>query len=326
MAGTKRKGRAKGAEEPIDVVGIGLATLDVLIRLETMPTWERGAGFEDLALDGGGPVGTALVTVSRLGLRTGYVGTAGEDELAERKLRSFADDSVDTSRVVIRPGPEQQIIVCYVHSGTGERRFSGHKRFGRDALTVAELDKEYITNASVLHIDGYHGEAALEAARWMKAAGKTVVYDAHQGRREITDDLRHLVEQVDVLISGSGFFKSFGDTSDMRKAGEAILAAGPRIAVETDGANGSYTVVDGDAFHTPAFRVEVVDTTGAGDVFHGAYIVGLVRGWSPRECAVFASATSALKCTKLGGRRGIPRFGDVEAFLKEQGVSLPSKG
>jgi sugar/nucleoside kinase (ribokinase family) len=326
MSGTRRKGGRGGTEGPVDVVGIGLATLDVLIRLETMPTWERGAGFEDLALDGGGPVGTALVTVSRLGLRAGYVGTAGDDELAQRKLQSFTDDDVDISQVVVRPGPEQQIIVCYVHSGTGERRFSGHKRFGRGALTAEELDREYITKASVLHIDGYHGEAALEAARWMKAAGRTVVYDAHQGRREITEHLRQLIEQVDVLISGSGFFRSFSGTSDMRGAGEAILAAGPRIAVETDGANGSYTVVDGDAFHTPAFRVEVVDTTGAGDVFHGAYIVALVRGWSPRECAVFASAASALKCMKLGGRRGIPRFGDVEAFLREQGVSLPPKG
>ena len=97
---------------------------------------------------------------------------------------------------------------------------------------------------------------------------------------------------------------------------------GPSIFVQTEGEDGSYTVTGEECFHTPAFRVNVVDTTGAGDVFHGAYIVGLLHGWNPRQIAQFSTAVSAIKCTKLGGRAGIPCFHEVMSFLNERGVEI----
>jgi len=126
------------------------------------------------------------------------------------------------------------------------------------------------------------------------------------------------VRETDILICGSGFGKSLTGEDDIRQAGRAMLAKGPRVVVQTMGVDGSYTVSAAGEFHTPAFQVDVVDTTGAGDVFHGAYLVGLVRGWDLEKTATFASAVAAIHCTVLGNRKGIPSMDQVETFLRER--------
>jgi sulfofructose kinase len=301
-----------------------MSTLDVLIRLGEMPTWERGSRIEGFGLDGGGPVGTACVAAARLGARVGYVGVAGNDLVAELKLQSLREGGVDTGRVVIRDRPETQVVVVYVNAETGERVFSGLRRFGDDPLTEAELDREYMTSAAWLHLDGSHIEAAIAAARWMHEAGKQVAIDCGKTDADsVAPRLVDLLRNVDVLICGQGFGRALTGHSDPWLAGEAALAFGPHLVVQTEGMAGSYTVTADERFHTPAFDVEVLDTTGAGDVFHGAYLVGLLREWPLEAVAHFASAVAALKCTHLGGRRGIPTFEATAAFLQDRGFGLP---
>ncbi len=304
------------------IVGLGMATLDVLLRLHEMPTWSQGGRLSAFALDGGGPVATAVVAAARLGARTGFIGTAGNDNAAEIKIRSLVKDGVDVSRLVVRDEPENQVVVVYVDKTTGERVFCGLQKFHHSPLQPGELDREYITAADYLHLDGYHYGAALQAAKWMHDAGKTVVYDGVATDKSIGDGTRDLLEYVDVLICGSGFCPSLTGNSDPWDAGRLALDMGPRVVVQTEGADGSRTVSADESFHTPAFAVEVVDTTGAGDVFHGAYIAGLLHGWDLRTVALFSSAVSALKCTRLGGRAGIPRFDEALKFLKERGIRM----
>ena len=309
-------------EHPLDVVGLGLATLDVLLRLQEMPTWEHGTRLSDFGFDGGGPVGTAIVAAAKLGARVGFIGTAGNDAAADLKMRSFHEAGVDLSRMVYRDAPEDQIIVVHVHAQTGERVFSGVRRLGDRQLRPEELDRDYIIAADYLHLEGYHMPAALQAAQWMRAAGRTVVLDGSKTLGPVGDPMKTLVRHVDVLISGSGFVQGLTGRADLHQALEAALDCGPRIVVQTEGEAGSNTVARDahgaiDRFHTPAFPCQVVDTTGAGDVFHGAYIVGMIHGWDLRTIARFASAVSALKCTRLGGRAGIPTFAETQAFLQE---------
>jgi sulfofructose kinase len=303
------------------IVGLGLATLDVLIRLKEMPTWEHGAPVSGFRFDGGGLVGTAMVAAARLGARVGFVGTAGSDEAAELKLRSFVECGVDLSHLVRRDGPEDQVVLVYVHSETGERTFAGAGGWARQPIQVEELDKAYLVAADYLHVDGLlHYEATLQAAQWMKEAGKTVVMDGSKTSGPVREGHRRLVPYVDVLITGEGFARGLTGEEDIWAAGEKVLEMGPRIFCETVGERGCYTITRDDRFHVPAFEVDVVDTTGAGDVFHGAYIVGMMHGWTPRQCAQFSTAVSAIKCTKLGGRAGIPTFEQTMAFLKERGI------
>ena len=137
------------------VVGLGMTTLDILMRLDKMPTWERGTRLKDFSFEGGGPVGTAMVASAKLGARVGFVGTAGNDEAAELKLRSMIDVGIDLSRLVRRQAPEDQIVFVYVHAQTGERVFAGIKRWGESLLQPNELDREYITSADILHLEGF---------------------------------------------------------------------------------------------------------------------------------------------------------------------------
>ena len=306
----------------LDIVGLGMATLDILLRLKDMPTWERGARVGDFGFDGGGPVATAMVAAARLGARVGFVGTAGSDQAAELKLRSLIENGVDLSRLAVRRAPEDQVIVVYVHSESGERVFSPVVCGARTALRVDELDRAYLTAARFLHLDGFHIAAALQAARWMRQAGKQVVLDGGKTNGPVSEHMRALIPYVDVLIVGSGFARGLTGIEDAWQAGEAILDMGPSILVQTEGERGSYTLTPSARFHTPAFAVDVVDTTGAGDVFHGAYIVGLLHGWDLQQVALFATAVSAIKCTHLGGRAGIPDYGTALAFLRERGITL----
>ncbi|MBD3184953.1 hypothetical protein GF312_21905 [Candidatus Poribacteria bacterium] len=312
--------------DDLQIVGLGMATLDVLLRLKDMPTWDCGTRIDEFRFDGGGPVGTAMVAAAKLGTNVGFIGTAGMDKSAEIKLESMVDAGVDLSHLVKRDGPDDQVIVVHVHAETGERTFCGVGNISRKPLHVDELDKDYIISADYLHLEGFHYDAALQAAKWMKEAGKTVTYDGSKTSGSVGENTRRLIEYVDVLITGKGFAKGLTGLSDLKEAGKEALKMGPGVFVETLGEDGCYTVTADDDFHTPAFDVNVIDTTGAGDVFHGAYIVGLLHGWNLRQLALFSSAVSALKCTKLGGRSGIPNFDEVMDFLGKRGIKFGSSG
>lgn len=307
----------------LQAVGLGLTALDVLFRLKDMPTWEHRTKFSNFGYDGGGPAGTATMTMARLGANVGFIGTAGNDEPAELKLRSLQNAGVDLSRFVYCDVPEDQLIFVFVHAETGERVFNTLEGSRRTILKIENLDRDYITSAEYLHLDGYHPEAALQAAQWMREAGKTVVMDG--SKTDGTPVPYHhpaLIEYVDILICGSGYAQSLTGVPDTWEACAATLEKGPSIVVQTEGETGSYTVTKEERFHTPPFDIEVVDTTGAGDVFHGAYIVGLLKGWDLQTIATFCTAVSALECTKLGGRRAIPTYDEVISFLAERGIDL----
>jgi sugar/nucleoside kinase (ribokinase family) len=309
----------------VKVVGLGMACLDIVVRMHDMPTWEQGTRLEAVTIDGGGPVATAVVAVQRLGVPAGFIGTCGSDRLGDIKMQTLVEQGLDVSQVVRRDGPEDQTVLVSVHAETGERVFSGYKHWARTPLSANEINRDYIVAADYLHLDGTHPEAALQAAHWMHEAGKTVVLDGSSTREPVRPAMRALVEEADILISGSGFGPSLTGLANVWEIGEAIVRTGPKIVVQTEGKAGAFTVTADEHFHTPSFDVEVLDTTGAGDVFHGAYIVGLLNGWDLRQTAWFATAVSALKLRKLGGRAGIPAFEETLDFLAARGIVLGTK-
>lgn len=199
----------------LDIVGLGLATLDVLVRLRDMPTWEHGTRLSGFRFDGGGLVGTAMVAAAKLGARVGFIGTAGNDDAADLKLKSFVECGVDISRLARRQGAEDQVVVVYVHAETGERVFAGMETWRRQPLDPAELDKGYITSADYLHLDGFHHRAALQAARWMKEAGKKVVMDGSKTTGPVSEEHRQLVPYLDVLITGEGYGRGLTGQDDI---------------------------------------------------------------------------------------------------------------
>lgn len=305
----------------LDIVGLGLCTLDVLMRVDEMPTWEGPREMTDFGLDGGGPVGTACVAASKLGAKVGYVGAVGSDVVGELKMRFIAEHGVDLSRVVRVEGPETHVVAVYVQAHSGERVFSVLGRRETSHLLPEALDRSYISSARFLHLDGFHHECAVRAAQWVREAGGRVCIDcARTDKPTVPPETIELLSHVGILVCGAGFCRALTGEEDIWRAGAAAAAFGPEVVVETCGEAGSFSFSAEEQFHTPAFEVEVLDTTGAGDVFHGAYLVALLHGWDLRAAAEFATAAAALKCTKLGGRRGIPGFRETLEFLGRRGA------
>lgn len=302
-----------------NVIGLGLRCLDIVVQVSTLPRWEQEQEAQRITVQGGGPAGTAAAAASRLGARSGYVGTVGSGPLGELKYRTLADYGVDLSRLIRRETPEQQISLVFVSAAGGERTFMPDRRLLEAPLKAEELDRAYLTAAEILIIDGFHPAAALAAARWMRAAGKRVIMDLRRPDGPLPAEALQLARLSDYLIGGEGGLQALTGRSDAVEAGKEMLARGVRVVVETRGERGCLTVTAGGHFLTAAFPVKVVNTTGAGDVFHGAYAAGLLEGRDLRSTARFAAAAAALTCTKLDGPDRLPDRAAVERLLREGG-------
>jgi ribokinase len=181
------------------------------------------------------------------------------------------------------------------------------------------VDIGCFSEAKILHVDSLMIEASIEAAKQARKFGMTVVMDAGTARQGSLE----LIKLVDVLIASESFAPTLlGEETSLYNTLEALKGLGPSQVVITLGNNGSIGLGDQEPVRQEAFPVKAVDTTGAGDVYHGGYIYGLLQGWDIARCMRFASATAALKCTKIGAQSGIPTLEIVQKFL-EKNTTVP---
>ncbi len=297
----------------MDVVGLGYCSLDYLGIVPGRPEFDADTvSLSDFAKSGGGPVSTALVALARLGARTGYMGVLGKDEGGAFLKGEFEREGVDLSRLRVQAGARSQICIVLVEAGTGRRSILCYRAKGE--LVLDEADRTYISSARYLHLDGHHMDAAITAARWARADGVKVSFDANRPRPRLDE----LLPLVDVLIASERFPPAYTGQGDQVRAGRSLLEMGPEIVVITLGAEGCLCLWEDQVIHVPGFRVDVVDTTGAGDAFHGAFLYGLLQGWELERTAVFANAVAAINCTRLSGRAGLPSLSEVEIFLEKR--------
>ena len=293
-----------------DVVGLGCSALDYLGIVSHYPPLDVKIELLEFTKQGGGPVATALVTLSRLGVSTSYIGGVGNDEQGRFILEEFEKEGVDTRGVIIEKGASSLFAFCVIEKKSGKRTIFW-KRGDYSQLDPKRLDKQLIISARFLHLDGHHIKAAMQAAIWAKERKIKIVLDPDINPPE----MKQLVGLTDIIIVSSDFARVFTGEKDSHKAAERLFSLGPEVVVITLGEKGCVCMSREGIFTRPAFRVKVVDTTGAGDVFHGAFIYGLLKGWSLEKTAQFSSAVSAIKCMKLGGRAGISSLGKVKEFL-----------
>jgi len=298
--------------EDIEVVGLGQACVDYLGRVPSYPREDGKMELLELQSQCGGPASTALVTLSRLGIKTSFIGSISDDPIGVEIVKGLKTDQVDSSFLKITPGHTSQFAFIAVSRESGNRTIFWH-RGSAPPLKKEEVDLSRFSGAKVLHLDGLMIQASVEAARQARARGLKVVLDAGTMREGSLE----LVSQVDVLIASARFAVPLvGEDSPAEKALEALSRFGPGEIVITHGSKGSLGWNRREFVTQRAFPVEVVDTTGAGDVYHGAYIYGLLKGWNMKTCMRFASATSALKCRSMGARAGIPTLNQVTRFLE----------
>jgi len=296
-----------------DVIGVGLSAVDYLgIVDEYPPPADVKMRMSQFTKQGGGPVATAMVTLARLGVRTAFVGKMGDDEAGSFMKDQLERENVDVSQVVMEQGASSQPAFIIVDRATGRRTIFWSES-SISPLRTSEIDPGFITSAEILHLDGLQMEAGLAAARWAKEADMTVVLDGDTIRPGIGE----LIGLTDVLITSRNFAVRFTEQEDLERAIHKMRSLGPEVVGVTLGGDGYVLSWGTTILRKPAFRVDIVDTTGAGDVFHGAFIYGLLKSWSMEKTAKFANAVAAMKCRKLGGRAGIPTLGEVMAFLKD---------
>jgi sugar/nucleoside kinase (ribokinase family) len=270
-------------------------------------------------MQGGGPVATALVALSRLGVRCAYLGALAQDETAAQIIAELEQYGVDTSHSPRRGQGLSSASVILVEQQTGDRSILFQKSTVSD-LTPDEVPEGLLKNARALHLDGFFTPAAIRAAQIARQHGVLVSFDGGAGD-VIWDDIHQLLPLVDVLVVARRFAAEITGQADPLQAGPLLLERfSNREVVITDGQRGCWYWDAASHLHQPAFAVDVVDTTGAGDVFHGAYLFACLQpGWGPDFRLKFASATAAMKCTHLGGRKGIPALEQVMGFLAKRG-------
>jgi len=303
-------------------VGLGYCAWDYLGIVDHIPRFDAPtASMADFATSGGGPVSTALVALARLGAQTGYLGVIGNDEAGLNLKRAFEQEGVYVNHLRLQPGARSPVCIVLVHAKTGRRSILCYRGTHAE-LKLQQADRAYVAAARFLHLDGHHMTAAITAAQWMREAGGTVVLDANKPRPRLDE----LLPWVDVLITNASFPPAHTGQQDIAGAAQKLAHTGARLVVTTLGEQGCLCFTAESSLHVPGFAVNVVDTTGAGDAFHGAFIYGLLRAWSLQRTATFANAVAALSCTALGGRAALPRLHEVEAFLRDRGRAKWGRG
>ena len=291
--------------------GVGYCGMDYLCIVPYVPHDDKVELAESL-IQGGGPCATALVAAARLGARAAFCGAVGDDERGAQIVGGLAAEGVDTRGVKIRRGSDSPAGFCWIEQKSGKRSIAWTRGSARP-LTPRELDRDLIRNSRVLHLDGHQTQAALAAAKLARKSGVAVSLDAGT----LVPKIDELLELADIVIASEKFALRYTGETRMDAAVKKLFSGARSFSAVTLGKAGSVGFDGKRLLRCPAFKVDVVDTTGAGDVFHGAFAFAYASGKPWAECMRFAAAAAALKCTRFGGRTGIPDLKTTEKFLRK---------
>ena len=296
-----------------DVVGVGAAAYDYLCIIDNYPQEDGSANILEIHNQGGGCVATALVALSRLGISTSYIGNTGDNPGGNYIREDFIREKVDISGVEVIAGKHSTEGYVLINPGKSTRTkfpFSSNL----PEIIWNEEKEELIRQARILHIDGTNFNNCLHAAEVASKAGVTVSLDGC-GRKKNTALNAQLALMSDILIMNEEFPYYASGRDNLKEAMEFFTQGKAQVIISTLGDKGCVALVEGKLVYYPAYKVEAVDTTGAGDVFHGAFLAGWLKGYKLEEAIRYACATAAIKCRMIGGRAGIPGHQEVIDFI-----------
>ena len=300
------------------IVGIGANVFDTLYTVDTYPTEDTKMRANSVKECGGGPCGTGLVAASKLGADCGFIGNYTDDSAGEFLKNDFKKYGVDTSYMTLKSGYSTFCSVLWLAADTASRTCV----FYRGNVPPTEIDEKAekaIAEAEILMVDGNDMDAAIEGAKVANANGTKVLYDAGG----LYEGVENLLPYADILIPSEEFAIGHTKTNTAEEAAKILYEKySPEIVVITQGKKGGI-IYDGNTVESyPAFLVDAVDSNGSGDVFHGAFAFALTNNMDYKKACVFSSAVSALKCTKVGAREGVPTYEETINFLKERGENV----
>ena len=299
-----------------DVVGVGANSVDYVYCLPQFPQPDSAASKLRIGrhlVSPGGQTTTALCTCAAMGLRTAYIGTISSDANGVRMRDELTKRGVDISRATVRDGANPYAVIL-IDEREGERVVL----WDRDSamrLDARDIHADAIRGARLLHVDDVDEEAAIYAATVGREAGIPVTSDIERvGART-----EELVATVTIPIFAEHVLEALTGEKDVERGLRAVCRPGPfgpgkRMACVTLGARGAMLLAGDTVYTAPGYKVNVVDTTGAGDVFRGGFITALLRGDAPEEMLRFANAAAAMSCTRLGAIASVPTTDEVRSL------------
>ena len=294
-----------------DVVGMGLNAVDHLCVVPRFPKYEEKLRMEKFRRAGGGQVASAMVACAGWGLKAKYIGKVGGGDLGAFSLSTLQDAGVDVGDVAVVDGALNQFAFILIDRTTGERTIIW-TRDDRLRMTPEEVPLDSIASARFLLLDGHDAPAAAHAAREARRMDVRVVIDAET----VKDGTGDMVESADYVVASSEFPERFTGRADRREALRRIKESGALCVVSTLGKMGSVCLYEGRFIETRGFKVNCVDSTGAGDVFHAAFVYGLAMGWDMEKMLEFCNAAAALNCTDIGARAGIKPLEEIFGLME----------
>jgi sulfofructose kinase len=299
-------------DRPFDVIGIGATSVDFVYQLPAYPAPTASLAKMRIShhfVSCGGQVATALATCARLGLRAKFIGVTGTDDNAKRVRRDLEDRGIDLADVVIRDVSNQYaVILVDEHSG---ERIVLWDRDERLRLRERELPPDLASTARVVHIDDVDVSAAIRAAGIAVAGGAVVTSDIDR----IDERTMDLVDAVTFPIFAEHVPATLTGISDPAAALRALRRSHAGVLIVTLGTGGAMALEGDRLYHVPAFAIDAVDTTGAGDVFRGSFIYAYLNGWPIDQTLRFANAAAAVSCTRLGAIASVPSLEEAEHLI-----------
>jgi len=297
--------------KPFDVVGFGLNSIDYVCVLPEYPRPESKTEILRYERLPGGQIATALTFLARMGLNTKYIGKVGSDDAGQASLQSFEGESVDISSVLVTQEARNPFSVILIDQRNGERTVLCRRDKGLDFLE-SELNEEDVCSGRILHLDGYDN-SALNAAICCQKRHIPVCADLDA----VVPNCSSLLENIDFLIVSSNFASEFTGIPHPEASFRALRQSFDGFLAMTLGARGAAAWVGDQCMYFPGLDVSAVDTTGAGDIFHGAFIFGLLQNWPLFKAMRFANTAAGLSCMHLGARAGIQPLPKILQYMGE---------
>jgi len=304
------------------IIGLGVSSIDEFVLVEEFCKPDDKIWIKDFARQCGGVVANFCVGVARMGVKSGFMGSAGDDPNGHEVMQNFKNHDIDVSHFFLKKTTKTPVNIIVVDSH-GSRQILQDPYMERNVLKADEIIPEYIAKADIFHTDAVNIESARKCMRIAKEAGKKVSFDLE---RHVAvyglNAIRDLLEMTDILLPNRRGALELTKENDVRRAARKLLDFGPDIVLITLGEDGSLLVTAKGEHRIPIYKVEnVVDTTGAGDAFNSAFVSCIYKGITPLEAADFASAVAALSVTKVGAQ-SMPRWKEAEEFI----ASKPERG
>lgn len=302
----------------LKIVGIGANVFDTLYNIQTYPKEDTKMRAVACKTAGGGPVATGLVAARKLGEDAAYIGVLSDDNGGKFLKEDFRKYGVETKYIDVKSGYRSFASVLWLCADTATRTCVFDKG-NLPPLVLNDTQKQAIKNAELLMVDGNEMDAAVEGAKIARENGVKVLYDCGG----LYEGVERLLALTDIMIPSEEFSLGHTGCNTAEEAAKKLYETyHPEVVVITQGKKGGIIYDGKEITAYPIYPAVVVDSNGSGDVFHGAFAAGIVKGFDYLKCCHFSSAVSGLKCTGVGARESVPDFETVKKYLKENGYEL----